>query len=242
MVANAAAMESQAKRSRLVDFTRAGGGPDSMLEESCRRDFALFQLVTAIGYAFGEARALLGEEHGDARPLHFEDGRGELVDDHRRQALRRLIEKDRPGIAGERARDAEHLLLAARHAAAAALQHGAERGKKDEELLHSPGRCADARRLASDFEVLGHREVGEDAPVLGHVAEPEPGNLVRRAPVDARALEADLARARLDEAHQRLERGRLAGAVAAEEGHDLASVDREVEPEQDLRASIAGAQ
>ena len=96
--------------------------------------------------------------------------------------------------------------------------------------------------LAPDLEVLGHRQVGEDAPVLGHVAEPEPGDLVRRAPVDARAFEANLARARLDEAHQRLERGRLAGAVAAEEGDDFAPVDREVEAEQDLRPAVAGAQ
>src|SRR3954470_9315652 len=110
MVAMAAAIESQAKRSRLVDFTRAEGGRDSIFGESCRRDFALFQLVTAIGYAFGEARALLGEEHGDSGPLHFEDGRGDLVDDHRREAFRRLVEEDRLGIAGERARDAEHLL------------------------------------------------------------------------------------------------------------------------------------
>src|SRR3954466_767215 len=84
MVASAAAMESQAKRSRLVDFTRAGGGRDCVFGESCGRDFALFQLVAAIGHAFGEARALLCEEHGDPGPLHLEDGRGELVDDHRR--------------------------------------------------------------------------------------------------------------------------------------------------------------
>jgi hypothetical protein len=72
-----------------------------------------------------------------------------------------------------------------------------------------------ARRLAPDLEVLGHREVGEDAPVLGHVAEAESRDLVRRAPVDARASKRTSPSA-LDEAHQRLERSRLAGAVAAE--------------------------
>ena len=48
-----------------------------------------------------------------------------------------------------------------------------------------------ARRLAPDFQVLRHGEVGEDAPVLRDVPEPRPGDRVGLEPVDPPAVERD---------------------------------------------------
>ena len=47
---------------------------------------------------------------------------------------------------------------------------------------------------------------------------------------------------RADDAHDRFERRRLAGAVAAEQGHDLARVNLEVDAVQDVRFAVPGVQ
>ena len=56
-------------------------------------------------------------------------------------------------------------------------------------------RRALARRLARDLEVLQHREVGEDAPVLGHAAEAEAGDAIRRQAPRCRGRERRSGRA-----------------------------------------------
>ena len=55
-------------------------------------------------------------------------------------------------------------------------------------------------------------------------------------------MEADRALARRDQADHRFQRGRLAGTVAAEQGHDLAFTDHEPDAEQDLRRTIAAVE
>src|SRR5262249_45424609 len=87
-------------------------------------------------------------------------------------------------IAHQRARDGEHLLLAAAHMGAAAMGDVAEIGKDGEGLVRGPrwGRAAVwmvADPLPADVEIFGDGEVGEDAPVLGHEAEPAARDLER---------------------------------------------------------------
>ena len=89
------------------------------------------------------------------------------------------------------------------------------------------------------------RELGADVAVtyLNEKAKQYVEPIARKlAAVDPRAGVADFAAARLDEAHDGLQGGRLAGAVAADEGDHLALFDREPDVEEHLRAAIAGAQ
>jgi hypothetical protein len=77
-----------------------------------------------------------------------------------------------------------------------------------------------------------HGEVLEHAPALHHQRDPALHALGRAEPGDLGAVEPDRAardRAALagQQARDRLERGRLAGAVRAEQRDDLARGDRE---------------
>ena len=87
-------------------------------------------------------------------------------------------------------------------------------------------------------EILLHRQIGEDPPLLRHVTKARTHDLVRRRARDIPAFEHDAAGALLDETHDRAEGRRLAGAVAAEQRHDLAVADLERDVEQDMRGPI----
>src|SRR5262249_41879120 len=93
-------------------------------------------------------------------------------------------------------------------------------------------------RLAADGEVLRDRPIRENAPVLGHEAQPPSRDLERLEIGDVLAQEADRSAALRDQRHQRLERRRFAGAVAAHERDYLAAADVEGRLEQDLRGAI----
>ena len=85
-----------------------------------------------------------------------------------------------------------------------------------------PREAADLRHVG---EELGRRDSGRQAVVLGAVADPGPE--LRR---HARVLAEDLrrARVRVDQAHEQLQRGRLPGAVRAEQARDaLADLERD---------------
>ncbi len=130
--------------------------------------------------------------------LQLDDGVGHLLDDQRRDAFRGLVEQHQQRIAHQRARDREHLLFAAAHPAARPVGHFGEIGKQREQPLRRPQRRRRAvgklpRRLAADVEILQHRQVGEDAPVLGREAEAEPRDLEGAQPGDVGALKTDRA-------------------------------------------------
>jgi hypothetical protein len=133
-------------------------------------------------------------------------------------------------------------LLAAGHARAASLAQRDERGKEREQPLVGPGRPCGAGCLPADFQVLGHREIGEDAPVFRHVAHAEARHLVGMQLTQVAAVEHDFAGGSGHQSHDRLERGGLARAVAAEQGDDFTAVHFEVDVEEHARAAVAGAQ
>src|SRR6185437_15064129 len=129
----------------------------------------------------------------------------------RRDAFGWLIEQHEPRIAHQRARDREHLLLAAAHAAARALAHFGQVWKELEQSLRRPA----VRTAAPDVQVFQHRELREDAPVLRHPTDAEARDLVGLEAHEIVAVIAHVAPAPADETHDRLHRRGLARAVAA---------------------------
>ena len=112
-----------------------------------------------------------------------------------------------------------------------------------EELVDTRRRpLAGAAAAAGDLEVLLDGEAGEDAAALGDEGDPGPGDLVGRAPGEVAALEADAAGGGAEQAHDGGQEGRLAGAVAAQEGDRPALADGQVDAVQDGAAAVAGAQ
>ena len=179
--------------------------------------------------------------------LQFQDHVRHLLDDDGRHALGGFVEQHQVRVAHQRSGHGEHLLLATAHAAARAVGHLAEVGEELEQLLGRPQRRGAAvgplaAGLAAHLEVLHHREVGEHAPVLGHEAQAQARRMVRLGLRDVVAQEADRAAPLGQHAHQRLERGGLAGAVAAHERHHLAAPHLQVDVVEDLRGAVPGAQ
>ena len=118
---------------------------------------------------------------------------------------------------------------------------------------HSPARAVhdrlerrevaerDRRRHGGQLQVVGHRHVHDHRALLGDVAEAVPAAHVHRRR-GRLAEEPDLAVHRRQLAGQGEQRGGLAGAVGAEERHDLAGVDAEVDVADDGHLPVAGRQ
>src|SRR5258708_31424522 len=126
---------------------------------------------------------------------------------------------------------------------AATVGHVAEIGKDREQLFRGPRRRRTAvgmmpHRLAADVEILEHGEIGEDASVLRHETQAPARDLERLEFRDILAEKMHGSGALRDQRHQRLERRRLAGAVAAPERHYLAALAVKGWLEQDLRGPI----
>src|SRR6185312_15627713 len=90
------------------------------------------------------------------------------------------------------------------------------------------------------LQVLEHRHAREDAPALRHLRYAATNDLVGRQLGDVLAVEPDRARARARIAAYRHQQGRLAGAVGADQGDDLALGDVEVDAVQRLDGAVEG--
>ena len=138
------------------------------------------------------------------------------------------------------ARHRQHLLLAARQARALAAGALLQVGEHRVDLLDAHAALGQRGRQQ---QVLFGRQAGEDAALLGAVADAQPRDAVRGHGDRSRCpctLIEPLRRA--DQAHDGAQRARAAGAVAAEQRHDLAFVDVEVHAVQHVRFAVPGVQ
>ena len=79
---------------------------------------ALLHEVDALAGGEGERHVLLDQQDGDAFPVQHVDDLADLRHHARHQAFGRLVQQDDLGLQHHRARDRQHLLLAARQRAA----------------------------------------------------------------------------------------------------------------------------
>ena len=155
-------------------------------------------------------------------------------DDHRRQTLGRLVHDQEARVGDQRARDGQHLLLAAGELSAAVVFPFGEARERVIDALDRPG-AGLARR--------GHAQVfvdGERAPepaTLRHVADAVPRDLRRRKAQHLFAAHADRAARRAREPHDGLAQGRLAHAVAPDD-RQHAVIQRQIDALQRMRATI----
>ena len=115
--------------------------------------------------------------------LELREGVDHVVDDGRRQALARLVDDQQLARLDDRARHRQHLLLPARQLAGRMVPELLHRREQREDplqprVVHLRGALRAAR---GQQHVFLHRQVGEDAHVLGHVGDAEPGDLRRAA-------------------------------------------------------------
>ena len=89
----------------------------------------------------------------------------------------------------------------------------------------------------ADHDVLEHGHVLEGRRHLEGAGDAAPGVLLGRGPGHVQPGEGDAAGARGQIAREAVEEGRLAGAVRADQAHDLALGDREVGPGDRAKAA-----
>ncbi len=210
---------------------RAGEGVD---------DPAVLHDKKTVGQGRGEAEILLDQQNREPLPLELGDGAADLLDDDRREALGRFVEHQKSRAGPQDARNGQHLLLAAGQLAAAARQPLAQVGKEREDALHAHrARLGDRRRQK---QILLDRERGEYGPLLGTERDAMPGDAVDREADELLAVEHDRTHSLADDAHDRLQRRRLAGSVSSEQRHDLALPHVEIDAVQNVRFVVPGLQ
>ena len=203
--------------------------PRQPLGRAVEHDAAVLHDVAVVGDVERDPRVLLDQEDRDPELVADRlQPRGEVLHDERREAERELVDEQQLRPAGERGADREHLPLAAGEQPRLARAQARERRKVLVDRLDEPAPLRRARGARhGGLEVFGDREVLEHLAALGDEHDAERGHAVRRAVLDALALVADRAfgDARVvdpEEARDRAERRRLAGAVRAEQRDDRA--------------------
>ena len=153
--------------------------------------------------------------------------------------MRGLVQHEQLGVAGQRARDGQHLLLAAGEAPPPLPPALAQDGEVGEDAFARPARVAVDASLGQP-EILADLEVGKDLPPLGDIPYPQVEDLVRGMSGDVAVLEAHRAAPRRRQSHDRAQRRRLARAVAPEEHGDLPRRDREGDVAQHVALAVEG--
>ena len=154
-----------------------------------------------------------------------ESGAGDF--DHLAHAVGKT--RDQLLAIGLEVEELDHLL----DLAAVFLLGPAHRGQEQNLLPELGGGVA----VPAHQQVGQHRGVLEQLYVLKGAGDAEPGDLVRRDLGDVAALEEQLARGRVVEPRDQVEDRRLAGAVGADDGEDLALLDAEAHAVDCLEAA-----
>ena len=206
-------------------------------------DRAALHHQNAVGQEAQELEVLLHQQDGQAAlRAQPQERLLDLVDDRGLDALGRLVEEQEPGIAHQPARQRQQLLLAARQRAPLAAEQGLEARKVGEHALERVRLAGIAVVVPGQPQVLGDRQLREDAAALGDVAEPAQRPVVRLEPGDVLVGERDMAAAGGQEAHDGLQKRRLAHAVVAEDADDLVIPDGQIDAVQDGNAPVARRQ
>src|SRR5690606_19570961 len=130
-------------------------------------------------------------------------------------------------------------LLAARQGAGALLEALAQARKEAADPLEVLRPPLARTAVAAELEVLPHRQGREDVASLGHLDHAARDDAFRRLRGDVLAVEPDRALERPADAADDVVERRLAGPVAAEQRHDFARPDLELDAAQDLDGAIA---
>src|SRR4051812_671907 len=95
-----------------------------------------------------------------------------------------------------------------------------------------------AQRLAADEDVPGYGHLRDHRRVLVDRLDPQAHRRLGRGEADLLAFDEDPAGIRLVDAGEDLDQGRLAGAIVADQAHDLSSLGVEVDALERMDAAI----
>src|SRR5262249_40715267 len=123
------------------------------------------------------ARVLLDEKNTRAGAIDRLDRAENVLDDHRRESERRLVETNEVRFGHDRAPEREHLLLTAGQRAGVLAPALAQPREHVEDLVHEAAhlRALFAVLEGAELEIFAHREEREHAPALGNERDSELG-------------------------------------------------------------------
>ena len=191
--------------------------------------------IMPVCHGGGEAEVLLHQQHRETALLDLADGAADLLHDHRRQALGGFIEQQQLGPGTQDAPDCQHLLLAAGEFGALTGRAFLEVGEQRVDFFH---RQPAGRRDRGQHQVLGDVEAGKDAALLRAQGNAAARDQVRAHANRLGALKLHRALALTHQADDAFHRGGFAGAVAAQQGYDLALVHVEIDAMQDMAFAV----
>ena len=210
-------------------------------------DAAVFQHVAVIGHVQGGGGELLHQQHGHALAFQARDDAEHFLDQDGRQAHRRFVEQDHFWVQHDGARHGQHLLLAARQGAGQLVAPLLQTGEQLQGLVQVALDVAFRARTrkagkGAQQQVVRHRHRGEHAPAFGRVGQAGARDAVRVEPRDILAAQGDGAGFGFEHAGNGAHGGGLAGAVRADQGHQLALRDFKRNAVQDFDFAVGGVQ
>src|SRR5919197_294575 len=211
-----------------------------LLRVVCERDLARLEDVAAVRDVERHQGVLLDEQ--DRRALR--DDLADPLDEDRREPHRRLIEQQQLRARHQRPADRHHLLLAARERSGLLCL---ALGEAREQLVNAVEILVDRLAVAAvgalegaNLEVLEHAQAREQPPAFRRLGDAPLDDVVGGGMRDVAALEANPSAPRAVEPVDRAERRRLAGAVRADQRHDLARLDLDRDALQRLDRAVVG--
>ena len=187
----------------------------------------------AVGDALELIHAVRDVDDADAGLLELADEDEQIVDLRVGQDGGRLVENEQLRVLmGQRLCDLDHLLLGDRERLDDGLRIKVEMQLFKQSLRHGVLlRLVDERafhRLAADKDVFRHGQVLHEVQLLVDDADAERLRVARAVDLDLLAKKLDRAAVARVDAGQHLHERRFAGAVFADERHDLALADLEL--------------
>src|SRR5690606_19980631 len=203
-------------------------------------DSSVFQDVSVVGRVERHVGVLLDQQHrGSALAIDAHDDLEDLLRELRRQSQARFVEQDQSRRRHDRTRDRQHLLLSARQQACVLRSTLAQdREIAVDGLEVARDAIAILARIGAHHQVVVDRQQRKDLAPLGYVAQPALDDVCGVARGDALAVELDRPLERVDDARNRLQDRRLAGAIGPEDGRDLAFAHLQADPADGLDRAV----
>src|SRR6202030_2145148 len=133
--------------------------------------------------------------------------------------------------------DRQHLLLAARQLGPLAVQALLEIWEQFEDLIERQTAAAHRRRQQ---QVFANVQACENSAFFRAEGNAEARDLVRRSADNIPSIKANRTAALADNSHHRIQRSRLAGAVAAEQRYHLARIYMKIDAMENMGLAIPG--
>src|SRR6188472_3611405 len=194
--------------------------------------------VATVGDRERDVRVLLDDQHRDARLVDLLDDLEAPLDEHRREAHRRLVHEQQLWLRHQRATHRNHLLLAAGKRPGELRAPLVEKREQRIDALQLRLEVGAWTKVGAHLEVLQHRHRPEETPVLRHDREAAADPVGGRHPRHVLAGEHHASCAWPHETEDRLERRRLPRRVTAEEADELPLAHDEMRVLEDVDLAV----